>query len=188
MKISQVKTAFKVADIVLDNEHDKNHIKVSYLNQIVDEKGSGISSRILTSNTGRVYLIVVDGVIKKIGGSQSKGGIKATFSFYQSAMQGGPSIRSYGMHLLMKEAIENGSQVELYLIISKSTKAIVKGLFSEEKIETNPFKEMEDKCKRDYLSVEGNFPEWNYQERATPWPTRIHRSYMAFMQRRLKSR
>lgn len=188
MNIRDVKTAFKIADVVLDKEHQQNYIRIDYLPELVDEKGNTIEASILRDNAGRVYIITVDGVIKKIGGSQSKGGIKATLSFYQSAMQGGPSLRSYGIHLLIKQALEQGKTAEIYLIISKSVKAPVKGLFSEEKKSTNVFKEMEDKCKEDFKRIERDFPEWNYQERGVPWPKKIHESYVKFLTRRVKKR
>lgn len=188
MNIKDVKTAFKIADVVLDKKHKKNHIRINYLSELIDEKGNKVNKSILKNDAGRVYIIVVDGVIKKIGGSQSKGGIKATLSFYQSAMQGGPSLRSYGIHLLIKEALEKDKSVEIYLITSKSVRALVKGLFSEERKGTSVFKEMEDKCKEDYKKIEGDFPEWNYQERAVPWPKRIHESYVRLLTKRVKRR
>lgn len=177
MNIKDVKTAFKVADVVLDKEHGTNYIKIDFLSEIIDEKGKKLERSILKDNTGRVYIFVVDGVIKKIGGSQSRGGIRATLSFYQSAMQGRPGLNRYGIHLLIKEALENGKSVEIYIIISQNVEAPVKGLFSEEKMKVNAFKEMENKCKEDYKSVEGAFPEWNYQERGVPWAKEIQESH-----------
>ncbi len=188
MNIKDVKTAFKIADVVLDKQHKQNYIKIDYLPELIDEKGNKLEKNILRDDAGRVYIIAVDGMIKKIGGSQSKGGIKATLSFYQSAMQGGPSLRSYGIHLLIKEALEKGKRVEIYLITSQSVRASVKGLFSKEKKNTNVFKEMEDKCKKDYKKKEGDFPEWNYQERAAPWPKKVHKSYVEFLTKRVKRR
>lgn len=188
MNIKDVKTSFKIADVVLDKKHKQNYIKINFLSELTDEKGKKLDKSILRDDAGRVYIIAVDGVIKKIGGSQSKGGIKATLSFYQSAMQGGPSLRSYGIHLLMKESLEKGKSVEIYLITSQSVKAPVKGLFSEEKKSTNVFKEMEDKCKEDYKKREGDFPEWNYQERAVPWPKETHESYVKFLAERFRRR
>lgn len=188
MNIKDVKTGFKIAEVVLDKKHRQNHIKINFLPEIIDEKGRISENSILKSNTGRVYIITVDGIIKKIGGSQSKGGIKATLSFYQSAMQGGPSLRSYGVHLLIKESLEKGSRVEIYMIISQGVKAPVKGLFSEEKMKVSAFKEMENKCKKDYKSVEGDLPEWNFQERGVPWPKKIHQSYVRFLTARVKRR
>lgn len=188
MHIKKVKTAFKVADVVLDKEHGTNYIRVNFLSEIKGEKGKKLEKSILKDNTGRVYIIVVGGIIKKIGGSQSRGGIRATLSFYQSAMQGGPSLRSYGIHLLIRKALEKDKNVEIYMIISRSVEAPVKGLFSEVKMKVNAFKEMENKCKEDYKRIEGDFPEWNYQERAIPWPKKIHESYVKFLTKRVKRR
>ncbi|MBU4299248.1 hypothetical protein KJ636_04350 [Patescibacteria group bacterium] len=188
MNIKDVKTAFKIADVVLDKKHKQNHIKINFLPEIIDERGKKLEKSILKNNVGRVYIIVVDRIIKKIGGSQSKGGIKATLSFYQSAMQGGPSLRSYGIHLLITEVLKKDKTVEIYMITSQTVKAAVKGLFSEEKKDTNVFKEMENKCKEDYKKIEGDFPEWNYQERAAPWPKKIHKSYVKFLTKRVKNR
>src|SRR3989344_2057859 len=188
MNIKDVKTAFKIADVVLDKKHKQNHIRINFLPETIDEKGGKLEKSILKNTAGRVYIIVVDEIIKKIGGSQSKGWIKATLSFYQSAMQGGPSLRSYGIHLLITEALEKSKKVEIYMITSQSVKASVKGLFSEERKNTNVFKEMENKCKEDYKKIEGDFPEWNYQERAVPWPKKIHETYVKFLTKRVKKR
>ncbi|MGA7896824.1 MAG: GIY-YIG nuclease family protein, partial [Candidatus Nanoarchaeia archaeon] len=94
MKISQVKTCYKIADVVLNTEHAQNHIKFNFLENLKDEDGNTLEQSTLRKRVGFVYLIVVNGEIIKIGGSQGKGGIKSTMNFYEGAMQGGPSIRS----------------------------------------------------------------------------------------------
>ena len=35
------------------------------------------------------------------------------------------------------------------------------------------FKEMEENCLSDYVQVEGDFPEWNFQESGRAWDTHI---------------
>lgn len=170
MNIKKVKNAFKVANVVLDKEHGIRHIKFIFLNEVFDENGKKISKEILKDNAGRIYLIVVNKKIMKIGKSKCKGGIKSTMSFYQGGMQGGPSIRTYGIHILLKEELENGKKVEIYMIISKKTKMIIRGLFNEEKIEVTPdVLDMEAKCKRDYLNKESKYPPWNFQENGEVW-------------------
>jgi len=37
MNIKEVKTAFKIADVVLNTTHLKNHIKFNYVEDLVDE-------------------------------------------------------------------------------------------------------------------------------------------------------
>jgi len=169
MKIKDVKTAFKVADVVLDKEHKVRHIKFVFLNDLVDENDKPLDRKILRDNSGRIYLIVSGGEIKKIGGSECKGGIINTMSFYQGGMQGGPSIRTFGIHLLIKEELEKGNKVEIYMITSPKAKMKVKGLFSESEMEVSAFRDMENKCKQDFISVDGKLPEWNFQERGEVW-------------------
>ena len=169
MNISEVKTAFKVADVVLDKEHKIRRIKFEFLDVLFDEHNKPISTDILKDDAGRIYLFTSDGIIQKIGGSQCKGGIKATMSFYQGGMQGGPSIRTFGIHILIKEELEKHKKVEVYMIISQKTTMKVKGLFKEEDGEVSSFKEMEDKCKSDYKSIENDYPPWNYQEAGKVW-------------------
>ncbi len=170
MDIKKVKNAFKVADVVLDKEHKVRHIKFVFLDKIYGENGKKIDKKILKDNSGRIYLIVINGRIVKIGKSKSKGGIKSTMSFYQGGMQGGPSIRTYGIHILLKEELEKGRKAEIYMILSKKVKMLVKGLFDEEEIEVTPdILDMEGKCKKDYLKDMGKYPPWNFQERGEPW-------------------
>ena len=57
----------------------------------------------MTEQRGHVYLIVSGDEIKKIGGTRAKGGIRATMSFYVKSKQGGPSIRSFGIQILIEK-------------------------------------------------------------------------------------
>ena len=83
MKISEVKTAIKIGDFILKQNH-KNKIDIKYLHNI--------NKDVLNDNIARIYLFVVNGIIKKIGGSSGKGGIKSTMGFYTSSMTGSPGV------------------------------------------------------------------------------------------------
>ena len=110
MKISQVKTAFKIADVKWD--HKSTKLDFCYLNNIKDENGKPLPQSILKENLARVYLIVVDGVIYKIGGSQDAGGIKGTLRIYQDGgVKGRPSIRSFGVWYLLFHQITKGRKI-----------------------------------------------------------------------------
>lgn len=63
MNIASVKTAFKIADVVIDHS---DVLAFNYLTSLVDENGNSLPQSILTKNVGRVYIIAVDGVIKKL--------------------------------------------------------------------------------------------------------------------------
>jgi hypothetical protein len=166
MEISKVTTAIKVGKSVRVYGNNKKNWEIIWENN---------NDYVINNTSGRVYLIVSNGEIKKIGGSQDKGGIKGTLNWYSnSALTGGPSVRTYGIHMFITEELDNGSDVEFYVITSEKVKLPVKGLFGEETIYTNVnFKSMENKCKEDYINVVGELPKWNIQERGESWPIYI---------------
>lgn len=179
MKINEVKTAFKVGDFALIGNH-RNKITLNYL--------PTLSKEILTDDLARIYLIVQDGIIKKIGGSSSKGGIKATMSFYINAMTGSPGVPRFVIHLLIEGALKKKSKVELYMITSPRVMATVNGLFGSQKREIASFKEMEDLCKSDYFSREGNYPDWNFQENGQGYPVELAQRHVSYHQERLRKK
>jgi hypothetical protein len=172
MNISTVKNAIRVGTFALNEGTSKARLKLIYEN---------LSKEVLKDDAGRVYLLVKDGKIMKIGGSISKGGIKSTMSFYVSANTGRPSIRSFGINQLGYEATLKGEEVSVYMITSEQVSAPVKGLFETEQMPISAFKEMEKKCLADYVASEGNFPAWNYQEAGKAWEQYIQEEHAAIL-------
>lgn len=58
MKIEQVKTAFKIADVEFVEGSTK--LNFNYLKDLKDENGKTLPQKILNENVARVYLIVVE--------------------------------------------------------------------------------------------------------------------------------
>jgi hypothetical protein len=166
MKISEVKTATKVAQAVLVGNNPKKKWKLNW------KEGT---TRSYLEKEGRVYLIVSDENIMKIGGSTDAGGIAGTLKWYEdSALTGKPSTRTYGIHILIEEELRKGKNVEFYCIWGNKIITPIKGLFGEKEMETTAdFKTMENLCKNDYTSVEGSLPDWNFQEGGKKWPIYI---------------
>jgi len=162
MNINQVKTAIFVGKISIVENNPKKYWEVNW----------DLSKKdIINDNSGRVYIITSDEIIKKIGGSQDKGGLVGTFSWYEnSALTGRPSIRTYGTHMLIRDELLNGKEVKIYMIKSEKVMAPVKGLFGETmKLVSTDFKELENSCKQDYKDMYGKYPEWNFQENKEQW-------------------
>lgn len=180
MNIKQVKTAVKIGDFKLRNDEHRNKIKLDYL--------SDISKDVLNDEVARIYLFVVDGIIKKIGGSSGKGGIKNTMNFYVGAMTGSPGVPRFVIHLLIAQELEKGKKVELFMITSPKVLATVNGLFGSKKVEIASFKEMEDFCKSDYYSVENRYPDWNFQENHEPYPVALAQKHNEYHKNRLKNK
>jgi hypothetical protein len=177
MEISKVKTAIKFGDFVLKKNH-KNKIDIKYL--------SNISKKDLTDDSPRVYIFVIDRIIKKIGGSADKGGIKATIGFYTSSMTGSPGRPRFIVHLLIERALKSGSKAELYVITAPKVLAIIKGLFGSKKVKIASYKEMENYCESDYYSIEKKYPDWNFQENHEPYPKDLDKKFNRYHENRLR--
>ena len=145
---------------------------------------SGVESLIKQEN-GRIYFIFVNNEIFKIGCSECKGGMKTTFAFYKGGLGGSPSLRTFGIHLLIHEQLEAGKNVELYGMWNDAIKVKVKGLFGEKEEVIYPsIKSMEDTCRNNYKEVYNKYPPWNFQENAEQWPLHIQELYKAQVQQR----
>ncbi|PAF52361.1 type II restriction endonuclease [Helicobacter sp. 13S00477-4] len=183
MKISQVKTAFKIAEV--EYVQGSTKLKFNYLKELRNEKGEILPQKILTQNVARVYLIVVDGEIKKIGGSQSEGGIKNTLSIYQDGgVKGRPSIRSFGIWYFLYHTILEQKKIEFYMIYQENFEKEIKGLFGEKIVKDAyiSYKLIEQSCIEDYLEFENNkYPEWNVQEQWMDWPLMIKNQHAGLL-------
>lgn len=182
MRIEEVKTAFKIMDAKLK---ENGCVDFVYLNPLYNENNSLLGQDILTTNFARVYLIVVNGVIKKIGGSEDKGGIKGTLQIYKDGgVKGRPSVRSYGIFALIIKELKLNNNVSFYMIYQNNLKNDVKGLFGYHKnISVRmSYKYLEDYCLLDYKSKENNkYPEWNFQEQGLDWPDWIKKYHANLM-------
>ncbi|WQT25390.1 GIY-YIG nuclease family protein [Helicobacter pylori] len=175
MHISGVKTAFKIADV--EYVKDSTKLNFNYLKDLKDENNQSLSQNILTQNVARVYLIVVDGEIKKIGGSQADGGIKSTLNIYKDGgVKGRPSIRSFGVWYFLYHTILTGAKIEFYMIYQPNFETQVKGLFGFHAIKdaSISYKLLEQACLTDYRNNNNDaLPEWNVQEQGKDWSNDI---------------
>ncbi len=175
MHISGVKTAFKIAGV--EYVKDSTKLNFNYLKDLKDENNQSLSQNILTQNVARVYLIVVDGEIKKIGGSQADGGIKSTLNIYKDGgVKGRPSIRSFGVWYFLYHTILTGAKIEFYMIYQPNFETQVKSLFGFCAIKdaSISYKLLEQACLTDYRNNNNDaLPEWNAQEQGKDWSNDI---------------
>jgi hypothetical protein len=170
MQVSTISVAKRVGKFT---EHTNPKVKA----RIKVEWDKSVDKVTLKDNAGRVYLLCVNGVVMKIGGSQCEGGIKSTMGFYCGGTTGRPSIRTFGINQYVWDEIQAGNEVEIYMINSKRVPAPVQGLYDIETMDVAAFKEMESKCVSDYVTMEGKNPAWNMQESAEAWPTYIQEAH-----------
>ncbi len=177
MHIKDVVTAIKIGDVVLRDDENPNFIKMKYTHT---------DDELLIQNTGRVYLITSDGIIKKIGGSSSRGGIKSTMSFYVNSQSGSPGPSRFITQLLIRDELLKGRKVEIFMITSPLAISRVNGLFGFKEIEVASFSEMETMCKEDYKRIEGQYPKWNFKENGDDYPSEYSKLHNSYHQRRLR--
>lgn len=124
----------------------------------------------LTLDTGRVYLITVDGVIQKIGGSQSVGGIKSTISLYLNGFAKGNSMRTYCCWNFMHQQVSALKKVQFWCLFVPIVTAEITTLNDKRSIEIPvDFHLLEKLCIDEYFAREGSYPFLNMQESGRKW-------------------
>jgi hypothetical protein len=166
--VKNIPNIYLIGNVTPNKTMTKNRWKLNYT---CDKKTQ-------TKENGRVYFIVVNDEIYKIGQSSCKGGIKSTFNFYQGGLGGSPSLRSFGIHMLIQNNLEFGNKIEIYALFNEAISIKVNGISSIVTKDVFPdVKEMEDLCREDYKKIYSTYPPWNFQENGEEWPYKIKSLY-----------
>jgi hypothetical protein len=161
MKIDHVTTMTRVGSLEKRSDHDKK------LKLLPDEN---ISKDLLKDNRGRVYAIVIDDEIHKIGGSQAKGGIKSTFEAYCGGFNYGMSARTYAVWNYITKFLNKGSSVEIYCVWADTVEVEVPTMTGKQKqIIATDFHAIENNFVEEFVQLEGRYPELNMQESGRRW-------------------
>lgn len=136
------------------------------------------------SNAGRVYWLVVDGEIVKIGGGDGNGGIDGTMSAYLGATKdsgrgpgSGMSDRSYSVSNFLKMSVKAGRNVEVYFKNLPQSQQPVhdsKGNIIEHTLVNCSFKSFERALVDEYKEETGDYPFLNTQEAKRKWSEMKH--------------
>lgn len=124
----------------------------------------------LKDKRGRVYAIVVDNVIEKIGGSQDAGGIQGTIGWYLNGWTKGNSERTYCTWNFFTQSILAGKNVEIYAVWAPMVDVEIptmNGVITK----TLPvdFHTIEKAFNDEYYEIEKNHPTLNMQESGKRW-------------------
>ena len=168
IKIDNIKNIKYIGSITHKNTNSISKWKLKYECDIETQK----------KENGRIYFIVVDDEIYKIGSSECKGRIKNTFNFYESGLGGSPSIRTFGIHLLIQEELNLNKHIKIYALFINPIEILIEGIYLFKNIITYPqIKIMEDLCREDYKKIYDKYPKWNFQENVEEWPIHIKNAY-----------
>jgi len=160
MQIGHITTMTRVGEIT----KNLNEKKLTF---VPDEK---ITKEQLRDIRGRVYAIVVNGVIEKIGGSQDKGGIQGTIGWYLNGWAKGNSERTYCTWNFFTKAIQAEKKVEVYAVwapLVEVTIPTMTGTLTKEM--PVDFHTIEKAFNDEYFQIEEKHPTLNMQESGQRW-------------------
>ena len=160
MKIDHIKTMTCAGEIKIQ----PNTKKLAFV------PDSAMTRQNLKDIRGRVYAIVVDGVIKKIGGSQDKGGIQGTIGWYLNGWAKGNSERTYCTWNFFRKNLEDGKKVEIWCVWAPLVTVTIPTMSSEMTKEMPvDYHTIEKAFNDEYFQVEGCHPTLNMQESGCRW-------------------
>jgi len=129
-----------------------------------------ITQQQLRDIRGRVYAIVVDGIIEKIGGSQDKGGIQGTVGWYLNGWAKGNSERTYCTWNFFTQNLNAGKKVEIWCVWAPMVTASVPTMNGMVTMNMPvDFHIIEKAFNDEYYDAEKKHPTLNMQESGQRW-------------------
>lgn len=160
-----------VFEHVCDFKLNKNKSKTLW----IPEYGE-MSKEKLNDKRGRVYILVVNDIIKKIGQTDDDSGIK-NVAGYRVGNGGKPSDRTTGIHYYIGKQLLNGHKVSLYCVWCPEVIIKVPGFNKKDEhrevISSVSAKDIEKHYINWYIENVGRKPILNLQEDSKSWDTSI---------------
>jgi hypothetical protein len=185
MNIANVKKCTKVGQIIIgdkDYKGDRHVYHNKALELIYDQN---FPKNLKNEHLSLIYIFTVNGVIHKIGQSSTKSGIAGCMSFYLRSGQDDPGLNRFAVSMLIREEIEKGNIVEVYMVHMELVTAEVRGLIKNETRQVPiSAKGMEEVFLEQYHSAEKRYPKWNYQENDEQLPSRIAEAFGKYKTKR----
>lgn len=132
------------------------------------------------TNCAYVYFILVDDVIKKIGGTKPHHGIKSALRMYQYGMSGNPGQSRFIIYQLILRSLQENKKVEFFSVVCQKTKVVIKGFYSTVEREITSYQETEQLFLKEYKEINQSFPEWNFKENNKKYPKQLAKDYARF--------
>ncbi|CAF34303.1 hypothetical protein S-PM2d238, partial [Synechococcus phage S-PM2] len=178
MQISDIPNATRVGEIVHGTQPYSGPKHVFYKTKLVLNYDPSFPKSLKTKQLSMVYILCVDGEIYKIGQSSTKSGIQGCMNFYLNAGQDDPGINRFAINWLIRDELDKGSKVEVYMIYMEPIIVEVPGLFKTSKMSVPvSAKGIEETCLMQYNVIEDCYPKWNYQETGENLPNQIHEAF-----------
>jgi hypothetical protein len=157
MNILNVVNAIRVGEIIKNPNTYKGKRYVLYQNGLKLIYDLNFPKKLKSKHVSLIYFFVVNGKIYKIGQSSNGYGINGCMNFYIVAGQDDPGVNRFTINYLMRECIENGDKIEIYMKYQDAIKVEVEGLVGKKIIEIPvSAKGMEEFALEEYLKIENH--------------------------------
>jgi len=187
MNINKVLSPIRVGVIIVNKSPYKGSRYVRYPNKLQLVYDENFPNHLKCKHLSLMYLFVVNGIIYKIGQSSTKSGIDGCMKFYMIAGQDDPGINRFAINYLIRDELNKGNLVEVYMYYKDTISEPVPTLFGYENAEVVvSAKVMEERSLAHYLTSEGEYPKWNYQESHKSYPNEIHEAFVEYKANRKK--
>ena len=189
MNINSVKGAIYIGDVVENPKAYGGNKPVLYQKSLKIDYSDNLPQGLATRHLSIVYFICVDDIIYKIGQTSGKTGIDGCMSFYCKAGQDDPGQNRFTINALMREEMQQGKKISIYIQYMDPVQVSVPGL-SREHIYSVPLsaKCLEEACLTEYRESHNAPPPWNFQEAGTPVPTYINEQFASYRAMRAMER
>ena len=165
MEINTINGLIRVGEILLGNKKYDGKNYVSYEYSLVINYDENLPKKLKTKKLSIVYLFCINGIIYKIGQSTSEKGISSCINFYLKSGQDDCGFNRFTINSLMRDEINKGNKIEVYMKYNDLIETKIPGLFKDEIGYTAlSAKAMEQVCLKQYFEKEGKYPKWNFQE------------------------
>jgi len=190
INIQVVKNAIRVGEIVESSKEygGNKHVLYSKKLQVLYDKN--LPTSLKAQQLSIVYFFVSNGIIKKIGQTSGKNGIKGCLDFYCGAGQDDPGQARFVINWLIRDELKNSNKVEVYIKHLESVEVEIEGLTNTYKMLVPlDAKALEEASIKDYLKISnGSFPDWNFQESNKQVPAHIDAAFAAYRAERAKGK
>lgn len=172
----------KLGTLVVGDEKPKTTKFCEYDTKLKMIWCENIDKSLITELYAMVYYFVIDGIVFKIGRSSCQGGVKSMIDFYLNAGFDSTGQNRFIVNKLIREKLQEGCNVELYMTYEGPTKAewtdptgkkIIYDHLPDDQM-------MERRMLEIYKEMYDSYPQWNFQEAGQQIPkniTELHNNY-----------
>jgi len=186
MNISKFPNAFYVGDIVHHYNEYKGKKYVCYKRKLSLITLSE-HKKIVKEKLAICYFMVINGEVMKIGQTSGEDGLHSCMGFYGVAGLDDPSQTRFGINLLMREEMEKGNVVQIWMQYDEPFEHTFMGAIGlvTKMVLMSP-KEIEGNCIEYHLKTTDKFPVWNFQEDGSKqsMPARVKEAFADYINKR----